>query len=313
MPINYATEEYTAKDLRAKLVEMGYDEEDVEGLRKVDLVALILKNTEEDEASFDDVELEDDSPEIKGNAVFQENPNWPKRGTKEWQDFVLSHFTEDEKWVYKEVGENGKSRELDTVKASGLARVGELLLGTPISAGPVREELSFNGPKGLPYAYVCYRLVLQSPTGPREITELADSSYLNTEDKFLAFPLAGTTTKAMGRAWRTALGITIYAKEEMATKDTAKAVEETSADWQGDDSISPHQIRSITNKCSKLRIVTNRLLNMNSKYEYDGKIDRYDGLDDPRLTKAKGLGLIEILGKMERNEIKVHESLKGAD
>lgn len=315
--INYASGEYSSRDLKNLLLEMGYEEEDLEGLRKAELVEKIEQgqtSNEDEDGFFDEVELDEDLPTLKEKGKkMTENPAWPKRGTAEWQEFVLSHFTEDEKWTFEEKDSAGKTRKLDTVKASGLARVGELLLGTPLSAGPIREELSFNGPKGLPYAYVCYRLVLQTSSGPREVTELADTSYLNTDDKFLAFPLASTTTKAMGRCWKTALGLSIYSKEEMPTKDTAKALEETTADWNGEEEISSHQRRAITNKCSKLRITVNRLLNVNSKYEYDGKVNRYDGLDDPRLTKQKGNGLIELLGKMERNEVVVHDSLKGSD
>jgi hypothetical protein len=305
---------YTVKQLQDILInKMGYEEEKLVGLRKVELVELIEDNG--DLPSLEDVELDEEEYEQPIGNVESVEPvnNLPKFGTPEWQEMVMALFDEKEKWYHEEKDQFGKVRKIETVYAKALARVGRVIYGQPISDGPVQEQLNFNGPKNLPTAYVRYEIIVQTSSGPRVFRALADTSWLNTEDKFLAFPLASAETKAMGRAWTKALGISVYAKEEFTNKDTAKAVEETSADWKGDEELTSNQERTITNLASKLRINVLRLLNMNKEFQYDGKVKRFTGLDDERLTKANGAGLIDVLGKMQRNEIKVHESLRSSD
>ncbi len=305
--INYS--KLSIAEVKELLIEAGYAAEDLEGRRKAELVEVLENdNKSSDIPSLDEAELDEDETIQQGKEELVNTA--PVFGSQEWQDHVLSLFTDKDKWIHEERDDRGNVRKIETYYAKSLARVGRLIYGCPMSDGPVHEELSFNGPKNLPVAFVRYEVVVSTPTGARIFRALADTSWLNTEDKFLAFPLASAETKAMGRAWTKALGINVYAKEEFTSKDTAKAVEETSADWSGDEEITGPQKKTIINMCSKLRIVVNNLLNMNSKYEYDGKIERYDGLDDPRLTKKKGVGLIEVLNKMQQNSIPVHESLK---
>lgn len=319
--LNYT--KYSKDDLRNMLISLGYDKDEIFPLKVIELVE-ILENQESDTLlSLEGAELEEDDIPINKKEIGPSMSGLPQIGTPEWQEYVTSKFTDSDKWVFDEKDANGKPKKIETISAKALARVGREIFGQPLSEGTIREELSFTGPKGLPYAYVVYQVVLNSPNGPRAFTAVADTSYLNTEDKFLAFPLRTSETKAMGCAWVKALGISVYTKEEMPTKDAAKAVEETSADWKGTEDITNHQKKTIMNLCSKLRITVNRLLNMtvvsrNANKEvtaclYDGKVQRFDDLDDPRLTKANGTNLIDILNKMQRNEIPVHESFRGSD
>lgn len=311
MAINYSA--YSVTQLREMLISKGYPEDDAISLTRLECAKLLSElESDDDDEAFHNAELEEDKVDMGVNTTQQSNVPNVQFGSKEWQEQIMSLFEDKEKWVQEEKDENGKVRKIDTVFAKALARVGRLVYGQPISDGPVSEQLTFDGPDKTPVAYVRYEVVISTPVGPRVFRALADASALNTNDKFLAFPLASAETKAMGRAWTKALGINVFAKEEFST---------STADWNEDGELTSHQIRTITNKCIKLNISVYRLLNMTARKEgdkitecrYDEKVKRYTGLDDVRLTKQKGTNLIGILGMMERGELSIDESFKVPD
>lgn len=318
MTVNY--EALRVPVLREFLSEQGFGEDEIVGKRKSDLIDIIdSRNLEKhlevylSEDSLADAELEDEDELTPIGVVKKVRdvivPVLPQRGTKEWNDYILSLFNEDERVVYPTT--DGK--KIDAVRADGLRRVGELALGKVLFSGPVAEHIDYAGPKGLPCAWVKYKVVFMGFDGVvHEYLSLGDVSYLNTENAYLAFALLTAETRAKGRAWREALGVKTYAIEEFSgKKDTAAAVEEvTSADWQ-EQPISGGQIRTIKNLTSKLKIDTYKLLNSHGKeLLYDGEKIRYTGLDDEALTNKSAATIIGFLNKMQQGTLPVHETLK---
>jgi hypothetical protein len=238
-------------------------------------------------------------------------PTTPERGTKAWNDYVLAQFNDDERVEYN----TQEGRKIDAVRADGLRRVGQLVLGDVLFSGPVEQHIDYNGLKGLPCAWVKYRIVVKDVLGRiQEYMSLGDVSYLNTENSFLAFALATAETRAKGRAWREALGVKTYALEEFSgKKNTADAVEEiTSADWD-DGPITGAQIRSIRSRCNLLGISVFKFLNCQSKdgvLTFDPKKVRLSGIEDEMFTKKRAASAFNVLNDIQQGNLKIDTSLK---
>ncbi len=309
----------TIAELKEFLEEEGYDPEYADGKRKAEIIAAIesegllakLDNRVFGSALSSAVLLDDEPNNVTSN--YREQPQvksaYPDRGTKEWNDFVLSQFNDDERVEYT----TSEGRKIDAVRADGLRRVGQKVLGNVLFSGPVDQHIDYNGLKGLPSAWVKYRIVIQSYSGQvQEYVSLGDVSYLNTEDTFLGFALTTAETRAKGRAWREALGVKTYAIEEFSgKKNTAAAVEEiTSADWE-DGPTTGAQMRQIKNMCNKLGINTYKFINSQGKdLSFSDSKVRFTGLDDELFMKKNASGAIAILNKMQQALIPVHPTLK---
>lgn len=311
---------YRVQDLKNFLIYKEYDEEDMQGKRKVDLVEFIKEEGLEKE--FELFTINDDGEPALANATLDEEinllpathsvrnvviPVQPLRGTKEWNDYIMGLFNDDEKVDYT----TADGKKIEAVRADGLRRVGETALGKVLFSGPVEQEITYTE-KGLPRAWVKYKIVVRGHDGVVvEYSSLGDVSYLNTDNMFLAFALLTAETRAKGRAWREALGVKTYAVEEFSgSKNTATVVEEiTTADWK-EESVTTAQIRSIKNMCSKLKIDVHKVLNMNSSLKFDGKKIRYDSLEDEDFTNKSAAILLSILNEMQQGTKPVDESIK---
>lgn len=314
---------YRIQDLRDFFEEKGYDEDQFLGKRKVELVDAIMSNDLEDEferfmdggPTLDNVELDDDvstmptafaQPAQRRPDVIV--PVQPDRGTKEWHDYVMGLFNDDEKVNYTTL--DGK--KIEAVRADGLRRVGELALGQVISSGPVEQHMEYSGVRGLPAAWVKYKIIIRKFDGTIvEYSSLGDVNYVNTDNTFLGFALLTAETRAKGRAWREALGVRTYAIEEFSgKKDTAAAVEEiSSADWK-EQPITTSQIRTIRNLCGKLKIDPYKLINVNAQWKYVEGKERYESLEDEALTNKQAATLIGKLNEMQQGSRPVDESVK---
>jgi len=297
--IDYARPEYTVAKLTQILIDLGYAPESLAGLSKIELVQAIEEDSEDD-VDLNNAELEEDDMPV------EIEDKTPRRGTPEWHDYVMSQFNDDERAYYS--GKDGKG--IEAVKADGLRRVGELVLGEVISSRPIDNVFGFDS-KGLPYASVRYEIEIMTKSGLKRYGALADVNYLNTEDMFLGFASATAETRAKGRAWREALGVKTYAIEEFAgKKNVEEMVKQTTSEWNGDDELEMHQAKTIAKMCKNLNICVHSLLNMNKDYKYLGKVEYFTGLDDERLKKKNGNNLIGILNKMQQGTIQIDESLK---
>ncbi len=299
--------------LKQFLIQEEYDPNSMAGLQKIDLINAIREGGLEDKfAAFFSgtpvqAEAEPDPDYIKYvSPKVKETPAQPKRGTKEWNDYVMSLFTDDERVTY-----NTGDRKIDAVKAEGLRRVGEIALGKVLFSGPEEQHMENSGMKGLPCAWVKYKIRIRDWDGDVvEYQSLGDVSYLNTEDMYLGFALLTAETRAKGRAWREALGVKTYAIEEFSgKKDTAAAVTEmSSADWKPAP-ISNAVKKTIKNLASKLKIDIYKLLNINKNLEYDETNIRFDGLDDESLTSENGAKLIKLLNEMQQGTKTINKSI----
>ena len=100
----------------------------------------------------------------------------------------------------------------DKPRAVGLRRISQIILG-PI----VKTEVTI--PKcELNHAVVVYSVTYATPRGLVTSTDAAESSDYNTSEFFMAFPVASTTTKASGRAFKSAIGLDVMTAEEMAAR-----------------------------------------------------------------------------------------------
>lgn len=326
MPINF--QRFSVGEIRDFLINEGYDEEDVRSKRKVELVDFIEEEAlsaklnmfyPDDEVSvipeFNHSELDEEitSSNSVDNSIL---PNQPKKGSPEWNDFVISQFTPDE---IVEIPQD-KDKKIKGVKCDGLRRVAQLLFGEIVESYPVDQGINYPDYtinkaadqvklKNPPFAWVKYIVAFQGKFG--NIVRwggLADVNANNTDPKFLAYAVATAETRAEARALRKALGIKILAAEEVSSIDTAATVESiTNADWS-EHEITDQQKTVINNMCRKMKISVYKLINCEfednnikeGKVSYTGKNIRNASLDV--LTNRGAKMIITILNEFQQNK-----------
>jgi len=317
-------ENKTREELVEYLYTCGYELDKLEQCSYKTLVkkaleeeALLENDEDEVESNFEDAELEDDDEEERvkpvQNVVVRDQP---ARDSDEWQKYVISQFTESERFTIQREGKN-----IETARADGFRRVGEKLLGTVAFAGPV-EQASGYDKDGNPWAWVKYQITFVDHLG-RSATyaSLGEVNSINTEDDFVGFALTTAETKAKGRAWREALGIRLYAVEEFSgSKNVGELVKKnrTTGEVSDDAPITVHQIKTIKNMCKKLGICPTRFLNQvynpqTKVSKYSGKNPKYEGYEDEQLTMATGHKMIKLLNDIQQGTCVADESLKDTD
>ncbi len=221
---------------------------------------------------------------------MEENDN-PMEYKNPWtKEAMLALLRPDEMW-------NGKPR------AVGLRRISQIILG-PIVATEVQiPKCEMN------HAVVIYSVTYATPRGLVKSTDAAESTEMNTSDFFMAFPVASTTTKASGRAFKSAIGLDVMTAEEMApeNKDPEAEVirnnrtEKTTAEAVVDAGpISEQQKKAITKLCKANGLDLNKFINM-------GKA-RHNSLDD--VKKQAAIGMMELLNKFNNDPLAVPDSIK---
>ena len=191
----------------------------------------------------------------------------------------------------------------DKPRAVGLRRISQIILG-PI----VKTEVTI--PKcELNHAVVVYSVTYATPRGLVTSTDAAESSDYNTSEFFMAFPVASTTTKASGRAFKSAIGLDVMTAEEMAPEDKnpAQKVQEsrrtekaTAEDVVDMGPISEQQKRAITKLCTANGIDLMKFINM-------GK-GKYKSLDE--VTKKGGIGMMEMMNRYNNDPLAIPETIK---
>lgn len=179
------------------------------------------------------------------DVIVSDMPNY---GSKDWDAYVMSQFTEDEL--------------IDgNPKCSGLRRVSRLLLGDILSSGPILVEAAkdVDGPGR---ATVVYQVTfLWSDGSQRIFSDVADVWHGNTDDLFAAYPAATASTRAEARALRKALAISAVSAEEITKKDCAKVVQATvkmnkptNGELNDSAKMSEAQKKLIDSKCKQLDV-----------------------------------------------------------
>ncbi len=322
---------YGVKDLRAFLVvKAGYDQDEADSLSKVDIAKIIRSNPKLEEAlisntpvdfDFENAELLDTDPAIPTNRPQYipppQEPDRPKKGSKEWNDYVLGLFTSDE-YIELQMSDGGK---IKGIKCDGLRRVATLLFGEPISSKPVERgvhypDYSINQRtdqaklKNPPFAWVQYEVIFNGPYYPITYGALADVNANNIDAKFLPFALATAETRAEARALKKALNIKILAAEELTLSDTAESVSSiTQAEWE-EPRLTSIQKVGITNVCKKLKLSLYKTINLSKDKDlvyFNPENVRYSSIED--LTKVAASTLMTYLNDLQQNKLKKDDSL----
>ena len=338
---------FSLPQIREFLIDEGYDPDTVNPLKRIALVGFIQSENLEQQLSdyypkdepdvFEEAELED-NPKFSGveslGQVLSEpsihsslmESSTPRKGSPEWNDYVLKLFTEDE---YVDVSVDGGNHKIKGVKCDGLRRVAQLVLGEFVRSGPVQSHVEYpsydiNGKEQLvkmqtpPCAWVRYEIEYLPHFSPMRTTViwggLADVNYANTDPKFIPFALATAETRAEARALRKALGIKILAAEELTNLDTASKMEViTNADWSP-GLINDAQKAAINRMAQKLKISVYKLINCDrdsiksGPLKYTEKDIRNDSLD--ALNNEAAIKVIALLNEIQQSKKEVDDSVK---
>lgn len=221
--------------------------------------------------------------------VKQEESNIPDMLSPEWNDYVMTFFTD------KELIDGNPL-------TAGLRRVAEILVGEIISSKPVDvQRTETNDPIGR--TTVIYEVQFLVKSGDKEyVKTYADVSDVwagNTDDLFAVHAPATAATKAEGRALRKALKIRAVAAEELCKKDVSEYLSQQTG--QLDERIKPEQIKYIDMNCKKLDIDVIKFINSGEK-EYNSVYEV------KRETAAK---MIDIINKFKRGDNTLSQNLKG--
>jgi len=192
---------------------------------------------------FKNVELQ--SPMNTNTSVkdFIVQDDVPSVTSPEWNDYVMSHFQENEL--------------IDGMPlAAGLRRVSEVLIGKVVFSGPTQvfppKDDNSHG-----RATVVWKVEFDNGMC---FSDVADCWEGNTDDAFCVFAVATAATRAEARALRKALRIRAVSAEEITKKNTAAIVREsskiTSSTGEYDDQsrMTDPQATFINVKCKQLNI-----------------------------------------------------------
>lgn len=212
----------------------------------------------------------------------------PKYATREWHDFIMSQFQEDELF-------NGYP------KVDGLRRVTQEFLGDIIVSRPdiLDTPRMDNG-----YRYVASHeliVVFWDDNKQHLFTELADVDLknVNTPAEYAKHPTATASSKAEGRALRKALKLRTLAAEELGNPDYQ---DDEGMDFLVDDNptdITAAQQSFIEFKCEKLGIDLKKLLAKSKA--------GYKNIED--LSYKDGERTIKYLNEIQINKKEVPASI----
>lgn len=219
---------------------------------------------------------------IGNNVVVADTPAY---GSSGWNDYVMSHFTEDELVT----DTNGKK----CPKCAGLRRVVRIVLGDVLSSAPINfaPAVDAEGP-GRASAIYEVQVKFYSDGIVRRVADGADVWHGNTDDMFAAHPLATAITRAEARVLRKLLLLNNISAEELTIKDTGAAVRNsvkvevpTKGEMNPDDKMSAAQKNFLDKKCKQINLnVVAMATNINitkpvkewSKKDASALIDKYN-------------------------------------
>lgn len=216
---------------------------------------------------------EESTEEVKEN---------PKITSPGWNEYVLSLFTDDEKFD-------------GLPKVEGLRRVAQLLLGEIVYSAP--DQIFPVVGDGPGRATVSYKVKFLKDGIIREFGEVSDVWAGNTDDSYLVYATATASTRSEGRALRKALGLKTVCFEEMAS----------AIDMSREDSvkkeipIQEEQVNFIDMKCKKKNINVMGFINSGEK--------QYATIYD--VTKETAAKMIKAIREMADGKEPIPDNIKG--
>ena len=191
----------------------------------------------------------------------------------------------------------------DKPRAVGLRRISQIILGPIIKTEVTIPKCELN------HAVVVYTVTYATPRGLVTSTDAAESTDFNTSEFFMAFPVASTTTKASGRAFKAAIGLDVMTAEEMSpdninpaqkVQESRRTEKATAEDVVDMGPISEQQKRAINKLCIANGIDLMKFINM-------GK-GKYKSLDE--VTKKGGIGMMEMMNKYNNDPLVIPDAIK---
>jgi hypothetical protein len=193
----------------------------------------------------------------------------PAMGSPEWQDFVLSHLTNDE---FSTKGDKKFPR------ANGLRRVVQLLCGPIVECGP--SQIIYPSPTTCAVVYNVNIMWTRGLNVPqwlgedeieklnipvRKFSDVADCSRDNTPHPYNLHAPATASTKAAGRVFKNILQLTCHTAEEMslAVEEEVKVTEMSVANSDNEPAVTVQKI-TINNLASRLGIDVEKALQFHS-------------------------------------------------
>jgi hypothetical protein len=256
--MNLSELSYRRKEEISKfLIDNGYDPKAIAVSSKPTLIELarkiILKREienapiESEEAAVPIFVAIENTPVVENSVAPVEVVTSPDRCSPEWSDYVMSFFADNEK--------------IDNYPTcDGLRRVFELLIG-PISEVDMQviqsAELTNKN-----RATVKCTITYTDKTRDGwicKVSEVADTSDLNTEFPYSLYPTATAATVAEGRALRKTLRLRTLAKEEIMRPDDKIVAIQQEAD-KAASPITDSQRIIIPKMCTQLGISVEKLL-----------------------------------------------------
>lgn len=218
-------------------------------------------------------------------------PSLPKYGSREWQDFIVSQFQEDE--LFK-----------GAPRVDGLRRLTEEFMGEILVSEATVVDTPNHDNEGR--YVVVHKVVIhcRHDDTVRSFSELADVSVkpgINTDLVFARHPSATASSKAESRALRKALKLrNILTAEEAVDAELELKDDDEGFSIEESDSITIEQKAIIEVKCDKLGIDLERMLARSKQ--------QYRNLDDMSFVDAKGA--IKYLNDLQQNKKNIPENIK---
>lgn len=293
----------TVESLREELIRLGLSKEDAAAIKsRASLMAKVRELSQSEYNPFEeDVEVEGSQISDFGSKTHSENEDSPRLGEPLWQDYVLSLLNDDE---YADVNGNRFP------KAAGLRRVAQQVLGDIIDCGPITvfpaKDDSSSG-----RATVIFQVKIRWKEGLKDwydlneiqsedirtFSDVAEAWHGNTPDTFAVHPSATASSRAMGRALKSALCINVLTAEEMTNDKDPKrysgpAEKVSNGEYDENAQISGTQKTLIKDVCEKLDVDVDKFINI-GYYVHGEKNRRYASLDS--VTKEKATLMIKQL------------------
>lgn len=285
----------TADEIRNELVSNGYMTlEEANAIKgksnlKVMYESLVSGEVQSEIENITD-ELNEEMPTetyVDDQVVVEEGPQIPSYASEEWQDYVLSQFTDDELV-------EGKYPTLP-----GLRRLTEALLGEIIDSGPVNVQYEHDGKHDAGRATVTYNITIAWKVDLAPYIDIdkdlpyrkfraiggAGPHNIQPEDSpFVNFPEAIAENRAEVRALRKALRLTACGIEELPDRGFKGSKKTVDEEFEQGTKINDFQKKSLKILCERLNI----------------DIDKF--IDDFNSKKYKSIDEIErmVAGKMLR-------------
>jgi hypothetical protein len=180
----------------------------------------------------------------------------PDEFSPEWNDWVMSLFTEDELVYNKDVDEK-------LPRAIGLRRVSQFVHGAIKRSGPVELVIRDRDEK----TTITYEVEFDNG---RVFGDVAECWAENTPVTFMGHPAATACTRAESRVLKKALGLKGLTAEEMTHEQKEVQREVVS---KREDGVTDQQVALITKRCAGLQIDMDKFVstwddkNYNSIYD----------------------------------------------